>query len=151
MSDERSHHVTVRLAHDYQFVAEFRDLPNAYPIAFDEPEPIGANRGPNAVAVLAAAVGNCLATSLAFCLRRSRIDLAGLTADVTAHVTRNERGRYRISGIDVELAPVLASTDAMRLERCEGLFEDFCTVTASVKHGIPVHVSLKQSEHETAA
>jgi uncharacterized OsmC-like protein len=151
MSDERSHHVTVTLAHGYQFVAEFRDVPNACPITFDEPEPIGANRGPNAAAVLGAAVGNCLAASLAFCLRRSRIDLAGLTADVTTHVTRNENGRYRISGIDVELAPVLASTDVTRLERCEGLFEDFCTVTASVKHGIPVHVSLKQREHETAA
>ena len=57
-----------------------------------------------------------------------------------------------VRAIDVELAPVLvSSTDAMRLARCEGLFEDFCTVTARVKHGIPVHVSLKQREDETAA
>jgi hypothetical protein len=70
---------------------------------------------------------------------------------VTTHVTRNEKGRFRVSGIDVELTPAFASTEPVRLERCEGLFEDFCTVTASVKHGIPVHVSLKQSEQRRVA
>jgi hypothetical protein len=42
---------------------------------------------------------------------------------------------------DVELDPVLGEN--ARVAGCEGLFEDFCTVTASVQHGIPVHVSLK--------
>jgi uncharacterized OsmC-like protein len=151
MVDERSHHVTVTLAHDYQFLARFGDPPDACAITFDEPEPVGGHRGPNAAAVLGAAMGNYLAASLALCVRRSRIHLAGLTANVTTHVTRNDNGRYPISGIDVELAPVVASTNATRVERCEGLLEDFCTVTASVEHGIPVHVSLKDREHETAA
>src|SRR2546426_7182505 len=48
MSDERIHHITLNLAHDYQFVAEFDDVPNASPITFDEPEPLGGGRGPNA-------------------------------------------------------------------------------------------------------
>ena len=59
-------------------------------------------------------------------------------------MTRNDKGRYRISEIDVELSPVLRDGDGAKLERCEGLFKDFCTVTASVQRGIPVHVSLKQ-------
>ena len=63
--------------------------PDAQPLLFDEPEPLGHNRAPNAAAVLGAAVGDCLATSLAFCLKKSRIDLNGLTAHVTTHVTRN--------------------------------------------------------------
>jgi hypothetical protein len=33
----------------------------------------------------------------------------------------------------VELDPVLG--DSANIVGCEGLFEDFCTVTASVKHG----------------
>jgi hypothetical protein len=32
--------------------------------------------------------------------------------------------------------------DAGRLKRCEQLFEDFCTVTSSVRQGIPVNVSV---------
>ena len=149
MPDDRSHHITVRLARDYEFVAEFNDVPGAPSILFDEPEPLGGNRAPNAVAVLGAAVGDCLAASLAFCLRRARMDVRGMTANVTTHVTRDERGRFRIDGIDVELEPVVGA-NGLRLERCPELFEDFCTVTASIKRGIPVRVSLKQTATETA-
>jgi len=145
MADQHTHHVTVRLAHGFQFVAEFGDVPNAAPMTFDEPEPLGGGRGPCAAAVLGAAVGDCLAASLAFCLRRARVNVTELTATVTTHVGRNPEGRQRITGIDVELSPVLASEGVPGLDRCEGLFEDFCTVTASVKQGIPVHVSLKES------
>jgi uncharacterized OsmC-like protein len=141
MAEQQTHHVTVRLSHGFEFIAEFNDVPDAPPLLLDEPKPLGANRAPTAAALLGAAVGNCLAASLTFCLRRARIDVEGLTASVTTHVTRNERGRHRISGIDVELDPVLGEN--ARVAGCEGLFEDFCTVTASVQHGIPVHVSLK--------
>ena len=75
------------------------------PIVFDEPPPLGEGSGPNAAAVLAAAIGNCLAASFAFCLRKVRVEPVDLTAAVVAHVARNEQGRFRISGIDVELAP----------------------------------------------
>jgi uncharacterized OsmC-like protein len=144
MSEERVHHVTVRLARGYQFVAEFNDLPNAPSILFDEPEPLGSSRAPSAAAVLGAALGNCLAASLTFCLRRARMDVQDMTAQVTTHVAKNDRGRFRVRGIDVELTPVLGAGTPTSIERCEGLFEDFCIVTASVQHGIPVHVSLKE-------
>ena len=149
MSEERQHHVTIRLAHDYEFVAEFNDVPGAPSIVFDEPPPLGGNRAPNAAAVLGAAIGNCLSASLAFCLRRARIDLEELTAHVTTHVVRNDKGRFRIGRIDVKLEPRLGA--GVSVDRCQGLFEDFCTVTASVQHGIPVHVSLKRSADEHAA
>lgn len=141
-----THHVAIEHVRDYEFAATFTDVPSAEPLQFDEPEPLGRNRAPNAAAVLGAAVGDCLATSLAFCLKKSRIDLLGLTAQVTTHVTRNSTGRFRISGIDVELSPEVAGGDAARLQRCEQLFEDFCIVTESVRQGIPVTVSVKQPE-----
>ena len=151
MAEERTHHVTVRLSRDYEFIADFEDIPGAPAMRFDEPEPLGSNGAPSAAAVLGAAVGNCLAASLAFCLRRARMEVQGLTAQVTTHVVRNERGRFRINGIDVELAPVVGGGTSGRLDRCGELFEDFCTVTASVQHGIPVHVSLKATENENVA
>ena len=143
MSVETLHHVTVRLARDYEFVAEFDDVPEGASILLDEPAPLGKGRGPNAAAPLSAAVGNCLAASLAYCLRKSRIDVSDLTAHVTTHITRTDKGRSRISAIDVELVPEMADPDPVRMARCGDLFEDFCTVTASVRQGIHVNVSVK--------
>ena len=148
MTDERTHHVTLKLADKFRFVAEFADVPGAS-VTFDEPPPLGDHRAPNAAEMLSAAIGNCLAASLTLCLRRSRIDVQDMTADVTTHVARNERGRLRIRGIDVQLEPIVAA--GTNIERCEGLFEDFCIVTASVRQGIPVQVSLKKEAADKAA
>jgi uncharacterized OsmC-like protein len=150
MSEERTHHVTIRLAREYEFTAEFNDVPNSASILLDEPEPLGHNRAPNAAAILSAAVGNCLAASLAFCLRKSRIEVDGLTAHVTTRIVRNETGRLRIGGIDVQLVPEIAEADRSRLGRCEELFEDFCMVTESVRQGIPVNVTVTESQPITS-
>lgn len=141
MSEQTSDHITVRLFRKYQFTAEFNDVENSPVMLFDEPPPLGSGRAPNAAAVLGAAVGNCLAASLTFCLRKVRLELDGLTAHITTHIVRNEQGRFRIGGIDVELAPELHDSDPAR---CEQLFEDFCVVTASVRQGIPVNVTVRE-------
>ena len=144
MSETRDYRVDLRFVRGYEFVATFRDGEGLPPIVFDEPPPVGDGSGPNAAAVLAAAIGNCLAASFAFCLRKARVEPVDLTAAVTARVARNEHGRFRISGIDVELAPDVLDADRPRLERCERLFEDFCIVTESVRRGIPVSVKIVQ-------
>ena len=143
MCEDMTKRATVKLARAYEFVAEFPDVPDAPGILFDEPEPLGDSRGPNATDVLAAAVGNCLSASLTFCLRKSRLNLERLTTNVTAHLERNEQGRTRIESIDVEMLPEVRSSDKERFSRCAAQFENFCTVTASVRRGIPVSVRLK--------
>jgi uncharacterized OsmC-like protein len=144
MSSEVTHHVTLRLARDFEFVAEFNDIPSAGAVMFDEPPPLGGGKAPNAAAMLGAAVGNCLAASLTFCLRQARIEVLDVTAHVRTHVVRNDKGRFRITGIDVDLVPALGRTDRA-VGVCDEPFEDFCTVTASIRHGIPVRVSLKDA------
>jgi organic hydroperoxide reductase OsmC/OhrA len=146
MSEERTHHVTVSLARNYEFVAEFPDVAAPAAVLFDEPAPLGGGRAPNAAAMLGAAVGNCLAASLAFCLRKSRVDVDGLTAHITTRVAKNDQGKFRISGIDVELAPEFDAANQAKFDRCEHLFEDFCIVTQSVRQGIPVNVTVKERE-----
>ena len=148
MSEQRSHAATLTLKHGYEFVAEFPELPVHATIVFDEPPPLGSDRGPNAAAVLGAAVANCLSASLTFCLLKSRVKVNGLTTHVVTHLTRNDMGKFRISGIDVELTPEVPEDDAAKLDRCESLFEDFCIVTESVRHGIPVNVKVTQQPHE---
>ncbi len=143
MPDEIVHHVSVKLAGGYRFVASFDGLPLAAPIVLDEPLPLGESTAPNAVALLAAAIGNCLAASLLFCLRKSRVEVSGLDAHVTARVARTETGRMRVAGVDVSLRPGTVTGDSLaRLERCKDLFEDFCVVTQSVRQGVPVTVSV---------
>lgn len=144
MSETRNYKVDLRFVRGYEFVATFPEEKAFPPIVFDEPTPLGEGTGPNAAAVLAAAVGNCLAASFAFCLRKARVEPVDLTAAVIARVARNEHGRFRISSIDVELTPEVKDSDQARLERCERLFEDFCVVTESVRRGIDVNVRLVQ-------
>ena len=137
------HRATVTREEGFLFRAEFDASPGAPPLRLDEPPPLGQAKGPNAADVLAAAVGNCLSASLLMCLQKSRADVSGLTTSATVRMERNEAGRLRIAGIEVEIDAALGTGDAAKLERCRGLFEDFCTVTASVRQGIPVHVTVK--------
>jgi len=67
----------------------------------------------------------------------------GIETDVETSLTRNERGRWRVSGIKVKMKPIISPDDREKLERCKGLFEDFCIVTASVKEGIKVDVEME--------
>lgn len=116
------------------------------PLFMDEPPPLGEGTGPNASAVLAAAVGNCLSASLLYCLRRAHIEIEGLTAEVETTKLRDDRGRLRIGAIRVTLHPEAAEANEHRLGRCLELFQDFCVVTESVRHGIEVSVDVDLSQ-----
>ena len=143
MSEHNDHHVTIRFAGGYEFVAEFPDIAGTPTLRLDEPPPLGESEGPNAAAVLGAAIGNCLSASLLYCLRKVRMEPCDLTANVVTHVGRNDSGRMRVTGVDVTLSPSLLEMDRDRLDRCNRLFEDFCTVTESVRRGIPVSVTVE--------
>jgi uncharacterized OsmC-like protein len=138
-----THTVTLRFEEGYRCRATFESVPGAPQVVLDEPAPLGTASGPNALDMLSAAIGNCLAASLMFCLKKSRADVTGLSAKVTTQTSRNEAGRLRISHIDVDLEPAFAAADAAKFDRCATLFEDFCTVTASIREGVKVNVSLK--------
>ena len=143
MADETTNTVSLTLKENYAFLATFEKFPGVAPILLDEPPPLGGAKGPNASAMLGAAVGHCLAASLLFCLRRSRVEVTDTNVKVAVRVARSEKGRLRITGIDVTIAPELAAVhDPARFERCQELFEDFCTVTQSVRNGIPVDVKV---------
>ncbi len=146
MSEERVNTVQLELARGYEFVVSFPDFPAAQQVLMDEPSPLGEGKGPNAAAMLGAAIGDCLGASLLFCLRKSRAVTKGLSVDVKTRIARNEAGRFRIDGIDVVLDPDVSAEDLNRLQRCEELFEDFCIVTASIRQGIPVRVTMKTGE-----
>jgi uncharacterized OsmC-like protein len=133
--------VTVDLEDQYRFTVDFHQAGVA-PLLVDEPPPLGGGQGPNPARLLVAAITNCLAASVVFCLRKSRVDVLGMHAEATASMDRNERGRWRIPAISVRLHPVVAEADARRVARCLQLFEDYCVVTQSVRGGVAVDVQV---------
>ncbi|OPX63592.1 MAG: OsmC-like protein [Methanomassiliicoccales archaeon PtaB.Bin134] len=130
----------LEMEHDYQFRIEFDDEGLA-DVRSDEPVPVGAGKYPNATRYLSAAVGNCLCASLAFCLRKARAEPQTIRATVRTTLGRNEKGRLRVQRMQVTIRPEVE--DLAKLERCLPLFEDFCTVSAAVREGIDIEVSVE--------
>ena len=126
---------------DYRFSVEF-DLAGVPDLQLDEPAPLGAGSGPNASRLLAAAVANCLSASLLFCLGKFKQEPGEVTANVKGRMVRNEQGRLRVGGFDVDIR---LEQKVERLEHCAQQFEDFCVVTDSVRNGIPVSVRVRDA------
>jgi len=138
-ADARTAIAHVQLVDGYRFTATFPDVPGADAISLDEAAPLGTGAGPAPADLLAAAIGGCLSASLTLCLNKAHLEPDAVNAHVTARMARNEAGRLRIEGIDVELTPCFAG-DQSRFDRCKAIYEDFCFVTESIRRGIPVNV-----------
>lgn len=134
--------ISLELRDEYRFDVDFR-LPDVPALRMDEPEPLGGGEGPNAARLLAAAVGNCLASSALFCLRKARIPVQAMRVDVRTTLGRNEAGRLRVHDIEVTLHAEVPDDEQARMARCLDLFEDFCLVTESVRKGIQVEVDVE--------
>lgn len=107
-----------------------------------------AGEHPDAKQLLAEAVANCLAASLRFCLDKARIEVGDIRCDVEGDIKRISNGRLRISQMRVTVEPTVNLSDLERMGRCSDLFEDFCTVTQSIRSGIDVQVELIAKKEE---
>ncbi len=135
-------HARMKRLGGYKYEITFDELPGAKIIS-DEPAPVGASEGVTAAMMLAGAVGHCLTSSLLFCMEKSRAKTKDVSTDVDLVMERNQRGRWRVKEIKVKLKPLVYSVDAEKLERCKGIFQDFCIVSASVREGIKIDVEVE--------
>ena len=129
--------------HDYQFDVQFGG--GIAPLLSDLPPPLGAGQGPSPEMLLAAAVGNCLAASLLFSLRKYKQQPEPISAEVGIEIGRNAEGRLRVQTIDVVLQLGQPAATLQQLDRALDQFEDFCTVTQSVRTGIDVKVQVQDA------
>lgn len=128
---------------DYRFGIDFGgDIPVLYG---DEPPPLGKASGPSPSQLLASAVGNCLSDSLLFALRKFKQKPEPIHTEVEATIDRNAENRLRVLGIVVRLNVGVPGETLEHLDRVLAQFEEFCTVTQSVRQGIPVTVSVFDS------
>lgn len=142
MASEEPFSISLKLLDGYRFEVDFGD---AGTLLTDEPEPLGANSGPNPARLLAAAAANCLAASLTFAIRKFKQDPGQVIATVEGYLARQE-GRWRVDHLDVNLRLGVTAGDVPHLERALSQFEDFCVVTQSVRQGFAVNVSVSDSD-----
>jgi uncharacterized OsmC-like protein len=128
---------------DYQFRIEFEG--GAPALLGDEPAPLGQSQGPSPVQLLAAAVGNCLSDSLLFALRKFKQAPEPIRCSVQAEVGRNAEGRVRVLSMAATLQLGVPASALLHLDRVLEQFESFCTVTQSVRQGIPITVTVQDA------
>lgn len=132
--------VTLTQRHDYQFDNQFGEqVPH---LLTDEPAPLGHGVGPSPVQLLAASVGNCLAASLLFAMRKYKQVGEPIQCGVDAQIGRNADKRLRVSAMMVRLTIGVPAGGIEHLQRILSTFEDFCTLTGSVRQAFPVTVEV---------
>lgn len=140
MSTDQSTSITITRQSGYQFLVDFG---HAIPgLLVDEPAPLGQGQGPAPDHMLLTAVANCLSASLLFALQKFKQDPGALTATATPVMGRNESNRLRIQRMDVRLTLGKAASELEHLERILSQFEEFCTVSMSVRQGIAIDVQV---------
>lgn len=135
--------VTLTQEAGYRFAVRYSE--NHPPFPGDEGPPLGAAEGATPLQLLAAAVGNCLSSSLTFAYGKFKQTPGPLTTTAQAVVGRNEHNRLRVQEIKVRIRLGVAAASLEHTERVLAQFEDFCTVTASVRQAIPVTVEIEDS------
>ena len=129
--------------HDYRFDIAFGDeMPL---LTSDEPAPLGTGLGPSPVQMLCAAVGNCLSDSLLFAFRKFKQLPEPIQCAVTAEVGRNSDNRLRVLHMNAQIRLGVLAAQLEQLDRVLAQFEEFCTVTQSVREGIPISVEVFDS------
>ncbi|AOF85851.1 osmC-like family protein [Hydrogenophaga sp. RAC07] len=136
--------VSLQQQADYRFEIRFGD--GIATLVADEPAPLGQGAGPSPAQLLCASVGNCLSDSLLFALRKFKQVPEPLRCEVQAEVGRNAENRLRILGMHATITLGVAAGTLEHLDRALGQFEEFCTVTQSVRQSFPVRVTVVDAD-----
>ncbi|HVK51418.1 MAG TPA: OsmC family protein [Pseudoxanthomonas sp.] len=145
MSENPRLTVTLHQEQDFQFRVHFDGTAIA-DLLTDESEPLGQGLGPSPSLMLTTAIANCLSASLLFALRKFKNQPGPLVTTATTELVRNEQGRLRVGHVQVDIQLAEAAAAHASLERILAQFENFCTVTESVRHGVDVAVSIRDAE-----
>ncbi|MCB1649107.1 MAG: OsmC family protein [Pseudomonadales bacterium] len=139
--DKNQFTLKLKRIENYLFQIDFGEFGN---ILADEPAPLGGGEGPSPSAMLAASVANCLSASLLYALARKKDDPGEMSAEVTGTVERV--GRFlRVTRVRVALTLGVDKAALPSLENAVKVFEDYCTVTQSVRAGVAVDVEIRDN------
>ncbi len=142
---ERHFGVRMELMERFQFRSQAYEGDRLHGEVFysDEPDPVGDASAPSTPALLASAVGHCLAASLTEICRHAAMPLTGMAVDAVSVVAPNDEGLPRIRRIEVLLSPqLLHEQSATMKQRCADAFRKHCTVCSSLEGAIQVEVKV---------
>ncbi|RAP58400.1 OsmC family protein [Oleiagrimonas sp. MCCC 1A03011] len=145
MSETQTFALSLEQVDNYEFRVRFDDT-SVPDLLTDESAPLGGDAGPNPSRLLVTAVANCLAASLLFALRKFKNDPGPLRAEAKATMDRNDKGRWRVARVAVDLQLSDAAESLEHLPRILEQFEDFCIVTQSVREGVEVDVRVTDAQ-----
>jgi uncharacterized OsmC-like protein len=122
------------------------DRPDSYKISVEAATELGGKgKAPDPNRMLAAAVGSCLTLSLLLNLQGFKPGPRELNTKVKYMIGLGEQNLPRFKSIDVEIKPEFGGAVKKELlKRITDNFQKFCTVTESVRKGIPVNVLIKE-------
>lgn len=128
---------------DYRFDIAFGD--DMPVLISDEPAPLGTGLGPSPVQMLCAAVGNCLSDSLLFAFRKFKQVPDPIQCVVSAEIGRNDQNRLRVLHMNAQIRMGALAASLEQVDHVLAQFEEFCTVTQSVRQGLPITVEVFDS------
>jgi uncharacterized OsmC-like protein len=108
----------------------------------DEPPPLGGGEGPEPVRLLLAAVAACMSSSFYFAMQKFHESPGAISTTARATIGRDEAHRLRIQSMELAIGFAAPAESIGHLTRILEQFEQFCTVSASVRRGIPMTVSV---------
>lgn len=132
--------LTLQQQQGYQFDVRYGEAMAVQRV--DLPAPLGQAVGPSPEQALGAAVGQCLSSSLLFALRKYKQEPGPLRTEVEVTEGRNDAGRQRVLGLQARIHLGVPAATLEHLDRALASFEEFCTVTQSVRQGIPVTLAV---------
>ena len=133
--------IELELISGYEFRVRF-DKDSIADLKTDLGAPLGQAAGPNPEHLLNAAIANCLSASLVFALSKFKNKVQSVRATASAKVGRNAENRMRVESVQVNIALPGEAGDYAMLDRVLSQFENYCTVTESVREGIAVDLTV---------
>jgi len=141
-ADEKEYAIRIKRLEGYRFEVDFG--PEVHGKIFvDEDPPLGSNDGADPSRLLAASIAQCTLSSLLFCMQKSRATVGDMEAEAKITFGRDENRKLRIMGISITADVTVPEEEKAKLDRCLPMFQDYCTVSQSVKRGIPISTEIK--------
>lgn len=136
--------ITITRQENFRFLVDFGE--NIANMISDQPPPLGDNAGPSPEGLLGAAIANCLCSSLLFAINKFKGDPGRVSATATCETGRNKNNRVRVTQVKVNITLGANPDELPHLDRALAQFEEFCTVSQSVRAGISFAVSVRASD-----